>query len=180
MPGFNIGGIGGVGPSNTVEVRRKHRWRFATLGRGVGIGVGSPGPWRPEALLLLQSASRPSFTLEEVEMHHNQEVAYLAGKQTWEPVALMWYDAEQNPDIAGEVYTWINTVVDIASVQVTVPGNYKRQASLEMLDGIGNATETWQMFGTWPTSANWQELDYTSTELQTCEVSMRYDRALRV
>ena len=83
MPGFNInpfgGGYSGVGPSNTVEVRRKHRWVFETLGRGTG-------QFSQAELLILQSASRPSFKFEEPEMHHNQEVARFAGKQDWDPV----------------------------------------------------------------------------------------------
>jgi len=33
-------------------------------------------------------------------MHHNQEVAKFAGKQEWDPVNLVWYDVEQNPDVS--------------------------------------------------------------------------------
>ncbi len=48
-----------------------------------------------------------------------------------------------------------------------------------MIDGSGQTNETWTMNGTWPSALNWQELDYTSTDLMTCEATMRYDRAVR-
>lgn len=128
---------------------------------------------------MLQSASRPSFDLEEPEMHHNQEHAYFAGKQKWEPVTLVWYDIEQDPDISKGVYQWIETVVDLTAVNVAHPSMYKRTAELQVEDGFGNPTDVWIMYGTWPKSCNFQELDYTSTDLLTCEATMRYDRAIR-
>lgn len=175
MPGFNINGSGGQNansPSHTVEVRRKHRWFFETLGRGTGT-------WSQTELLMLQSASRPSFKFDEAEMHHNQEIVRFAGKQSWEPVTLKWYDGEQNPDIARGVYHWLETVVNMASIQVASPTNYKKQATLAVTNGNGNTNERWTMYGTWPQAVNWQELDYSATELLTCEATMRYDRAVR-
>jgi hypothetical protein len=136
VPGFNIGGYGGgysaSGPSNTIEVRRKHRWVFTALGRGTGAFTESE-------LLLLQSASRPSFEFEQPEMHHNQEVARFAGKQDWDPITLVWYDAEQTPDVSRGVYQWIETVVNMYSIAVARPRHYKRQAELQLIDGAGQA-----------------------------------------
>lgn len=176
MPGFNVaplgGGYSGSGPSNTLEIRRKHRWVFQTLGRGAGA-------WSPAELLLLQSVSRPSFKMEEMEMHHNQEKVYLAGKQEWEPVTMKWYDSEQSPDISRGVYHWLETVVNLNSLSVAHPRFYKREAVLEMIDGTGQASERWAMYGTWPSSVKWNELSYSESELLTIEATMRYDRAVR-
>ena len=175
MPGFNINGTGGFnanGPSNTLEIRRKHRWVFETLGRGNST-------FNQTALLLLQSASRPSFKFEEPEMHHNQEVVRFAGKQDWDPVTMVWYDSEQLPDVSREIYHWLETVVNMASLSVAHPRNYKKSASLASLTGSGSVSERWRMYGTWPAQINWQELDMTSTDLLTCETTMRYDRAVR-
>lgn len=175
MPGFNVNPLGGGytpnGPSNLAEPRRKHRWVFETLGRGTGY-------FTETELLLLQSASRPSPKFEAVEMHHNQEVAKFAGKQTWEPINMVWYDVEQNPDVSKGIYQWVETVVNMRSIGVAHPRNYKKTASLALLDGTGQRTQLWTMFGTWPREANLQELNYTSNEILTCEVQMEYDRAV--
>jgi len=178
MPGFNIGGAGGLagGPSNTIEIRRKHRWYFETL---AGAAAGGGMVFQSSELLVLQSASRPSFKFEQPEMHHNQEVIRLAGKQDWDPVTMVWYDCEQQPDISRTIYRWLNTVVNMQGITVATPNTYKINASLITADGFGNVSERWWMQGCWPAEVNWQELDYTSTDLLTCEVTMRFDRAFR-
>jgi len=176
IPGFNIapfgGGFSGQGPSNTLEIRRKHRWVFETLGRGAG-------QFSQTELLVLQSAARPSFKFEEPEMHHNQEVARFAGKQDWEPITLVWYDVEQSPDMSRGLYHWLETVVNMKSIGVAHPRFYKTSASLSMIDGLGQPDETWAIMGCWPSAINWQELDYTATDLMTMEATMRFDRAIR-
>ena len=175
MPGFNIGGTGGdvtgTGPSNTNEVRRKHRWYFATL-----------GDLPSNFLLVLKEAARPQFTFDEVLMEHNQETVYFAGKQHWAEMKLVWYDVEQSPDCSNQIYTWLNTspgVVNLGSANLTVnsPDTYKINGTLSMVDGTGAATETWTMYGCWPKDINWQTLDYGSSDIQQIEVSLRYDRA---
>lgn len=176
MPGFNIqpfgGGFSSQGPSNTLETRRKHRWVFQTLGRGTG-------QFSQAELLVLQSASRPSFQFEQTEMHHNQEVARFAGKQDWDPVSMVWYDVEQDPDVSRGIYHWIETVVNMQSMVVAHPRFYKRQAELTMIDGSGQTTEQWSMMGTWPAECNWQDLDYMASDIMTMECTMRFDRAVR-
>ena len=170
MPGFNIGGTGGLngGPANTTETRRKHRWVFESM-----------EPFDSPSLLLLKEATRPHPIFEEPEMHHNQEKAYFAGKYAWEPIKLVWYDAEQAPDISGEIYGWLNIVIDVPAATVDLPSAYKKQANLQMIAGDGTPTETWQLFGCWPQDVNWNTLDYADTEIQQIEVNMRIDRAVR-
>lgn len=175
MPGFNIVGnesnAGSIQtPSNKTETRRKHRWVFEQIGAGL---------IENSVLVLLKSASRPAYSLEEPAMEHNQETAYFAGKQKWETITLTWYDAEQSPDVSGEIYYWLENVVNLDTVVVSAPSFYKKDAKLYMLDGAGTPSETWTLYGCWPKEVNWGELAYEDTELATIEVVMRYDRAIR-
>jgi len=132
MPGFNIGGGGDV--NNTVETRRKHRWIFSTVGQDATVGR--------DILLLLKTAQRPKFNLEKPELHHDQEVAYFAGKQTWDELSMEFYDAEQQPNSSEAIWNWIaGTVVaqvPAATVgqigardcrQITTPGSHCRNSS---------------------------------------------------
>jgi hypothetical protein len=176
MPGFSVGGIGYQGfggqPANTNEFRRAHRWVWRLLGKG-------QRQFSQPALLLLKSASRPQFKFEQPEVHHNQEVMYLAGKQSYEPVKLEWYDSEQNPDVSAEVYEWLETVVQFNTANVNHPRNYKREAELNMIDGQAQTTEAFRFYGTWPMSVDWKELDMTNIEVLTLSAEMRFDRAIR-
>lgn len=182
MPGFTISGleVGGVGanPPSLSEVRRTHRWVFETLGYLTDRKV----------MLVLKSASRPSFQFDEPSMHHNQEEVFFAGKHKWEPLSLTFYDVEQAPDVSAAIYQWLGSVITIDRVCVRAPGasggigsGYKdKLASLKMVDGCGKATEEWKIYNGWPQSVNWNSLDYTSSDLQLIEVKYRFDRAVRV
>ena len=174
MPGFNVGNSGGAQntPSNTVETRRKHRWVFRYLGKG-------QSQWKTQSLLLLKTTTRPQLKFEPAEMHHDQEVAYFAGKHSWEPCKLEWYDTEQDPDTSSELYEWLATVSNLATANVNVPSSYKRNAELAMTNGEGADTQRWTMYGGWPQSADFSELDYSSAEIATVKAELRYDRATK-
>ena len=166
MPGFNIGG--GNGPSNVVETRRKHRWFFSTL-----------SPLQRNVLILLQKTQRPSFKLDEQAVHHDQEEAWFAGKQHWEPITMSFYDQEQTVDTSKAIWDWLNKVSDIKNATVALPNKYKdNDGKLEMRSGKGVATETWELKGPWPKEVNWNELDYEASDIMRIDVTMRYDRAI--
>lgn len=172
MPGFNIDGGYRNGPNPIAEVRRTYRWVFQSIGHL---------PGSREILLLLRSASRPSVSMEQVEMHHQQERVYYAGKHTFEPITMTWYDVEQDPDVSDAMWRWINVCLDLPGMTVAAPSSYKRNNSeLRMRDGRGNTTESWRLYHGWPANVNWEGLDYTSTDLQVIEVEFRYDRAVRL
>jgi len=172
MPGFVIGGSGANGAAEVPpEVRRRHRWIFRSFGSG--------GP-SDEVLLLLHSATRPTFELAEAVLHHDQEEVYFAGKQTWNEIEMSFYDAEQSPDSSAELWRWVNIVSNINDgVTVDQAGNYKKLGNLEMIDGQGETTETWKLYNCWPRVTNWGELNYDSSDLAEISVTMRYDRAVR-
>lgn len=179
MPGFVINGKGGngidPGVDGTLELRRVHRWVFETL-----------SPLDQKVLLVLKTASRPSVSFQEQEMFHNQERVYVAGQHEWEAITLTWYDVEQNPDVSGAIWDWMNGKggdggpFDIfESMNINPPKTYKKDATLAMVDGHGNASERWKIYHGWPQAVNWQTLDYTTSDLATIEVTYRFDRAVR-
>ena len=48
---------------------------------------------------------------------------------------------------------------------------------LVLYDGCGNPLEMWSFDGLWPQAAEFGQLDMSSAEVVTCDVTMRYDRA---
>ena len=169
MPGFTIQGESpNENKFNKVEIKRKHRWRFT-------VGFLKQTEW-----IYLSKAARPSFQLEEAVMHHDQEEAYFAGKQKWEELTLEFYDV-QDPDISQRVWEWVcENVAITSSATVNIPEDYKEPVEIEVTDGSGTAIEKWKLHGAWPKNTNWNELDYSSSELQTVTITLRYDRAEKV
>lgn len=172
MPGFNIGGTGGGndGANSKVESRRKHRWAFRH------------DRLANREFVYLQAAQRPHVIFEEAVMHHDQEQVYFAGKHHWDPITLTFYDIQGDPDVSQGIYQWIgggDVVADIPQATVNNPETYKANAELEMRDGQGEPSETWTLYNAWPIDVNWNDLDYSNTEIQTIEVQLKYDRAVR-
>ena len=173
MPGFNVCGTGSDQPNSKAEMRRNHRWFFET--------IADEGIFSREVLLVLKSASRPKFTLEEAVMHHDQEQIYYAGKQSWEPIELTWYDKEGpgQEDSSAAILEWVKTVVDFSDATVAPPSAYKKDANLNMTDGAGNTSESWQLCNAWPKDVSWNGLTYDNSDIAEITVSMRFDKALR-
>jgi hypothetical protein len=173
MPGFDIGQINNAHQKfHKAEFRRKHRWRLLDL---------QSGPVTNQDFLQLKSAQRPSFTLSEDEVHHDQEVAYFAGKQTWDPIEISFYDAAGGGagDISARMFQWVSTVSNINAATCAAPSDYKKTLKVQMTSAAGQPDETWILSGCWPAKSNWNELDYSTSEIQLVNITLRFDRAVR-
>ena len=155
-----------------LESKRKHRWIFTVFWEDQGL---------LDTAVYLQSAQRPHAVVEEAVMHHDQEQAYFAGKYHWEPVSLVFYDVGASPgadvNSSDRIYEWFNQVVNVSQATVAPPSIYKKECELAMTDGAGGVAEKWKLRNSWPIDINWNDLDYTNTEIQTIDVSLKYDRA---
>jgi hypothetical protein len=175
MPGFAIGNLDTAeNKDHKAEFRRKHRWRVA---------LGSNDSMEDKDFLYLKSAARPNFKYLEAEVHHDQEKAFFAGKQEWDPIELVFYDAVSGRgvnDISQHIYEWVNDVVDIEQATASTPDFYKKTLDIQMVGADGEIDERWTLFGCWPVSSNWNNLDYTANEIQEVTVSLRFDRAHKV
>lgn len=174
MPGFAINQTDSANSKDHIaEFRRKHRWRFTIL---------EDNTVSPREFLYLAKAARPSFKITPAEVHHDQEVAYFAGKQEWETLPLEFYDAVGGAgveDMSAKVYEWVNNSTNIQAAEVSLPEDYKNTLQLEMTDGEGFADETWILYGAWVMESNWNDLDYSNSDIQLVSCTIRFDRAER-
>jgi len=178
MPGFSIDKASGgkeLTKNNKAEFRRKHRWRLSSDDK-TGL---LKRDW-----LYLSKAQRPSFKFEEAVVHHDQEEAYFAGKNKWDPIELSFYDTVKGDNVKDTseiLYKWIlNGVVGLSEkAHVNLPSAYKLNVTIECTSNVGEPDETWTLFGAWPISSNWNDLDYSSSEIQQITVSLKFDRAKR-
>lgn len=176
MPGFvgpftSADHAGRKTTSATVETKRKHRWIFSVFWDDAINSIG-------KCSVYLQSAQRPHAVVEEATMHHDEEQAYFAGKYHWEPINLVFYDTiASDLDSSAVIWAWFNAVISVPNATVALPSAYKKSCVLNMTNGAGLSIESWKMYNCWPIDVNWNDLDYTNTEIQTIDVSMKMDRA---
>jgi hypothetical protein len=172
MPGFNIGGMGGAQPPNTLEPRRVHRWVFQVIGRG-------SGQFSRLELLVLKSATRPKFKFEEAKMDHNQETATSPASRPGSPSNSPGTTSSRTRTSPGCLCNWIETVVQLQQANVGHPATYKKQAQLAMLTGMGAVNELWTLYGTWPLDVDWKGLITQALRSRLVWSRCAIDRALR-
>lgn len=148
--------------------KRKNRWLFKIEDVSAD-GVSSLPP---------SKAARPSLSFKEIEVQHLNETVYYPGKPEWKPVTLTLYDLKKNS--LNPVFEWLSELYDPRSNSQYGPscnGFKKPQATLELYDGCGTKIETWVFETVWPQAVEFGDLDMSTSELITCDLTLRYDRA---
>lgn len=178
-------GIGKLGLTQGLLFKRKFRWTFAV--DNINGGAKSVPPD------YVKVASRPNVSFEETEINYLHGKMYIPGKATFENITVTYYDvAPVRSDTILHLYDWIGSVYDFLSpdrngvdtranprmsTNADGPGGYAALGTLTMLDGGGLALEAWQLFSCWPQSVNFGDLDYSSNEESTLELTLRYQFA---
>lgn len=167
-------GPGGIeGRGGVLQPKLKYRFRVTTT------NFGPTGP-REQVNLTQQvmNITKPQLTQEEVQIDSYNSRAWVAGKHTWNPVSLVVRD-----DITNSVSKLVGFQLQkqVNHFEQTAPAagqNYKFTMFIESMDG-GNVVvqEQWVLEGCWIVDANYDSLDYTTSEVQMITMSIRFDNA---
>jgi hypothetical protein len=175
-------GIAGIG-NGILHPKHKNRWRalFSGLGGVLGSHAGVPN----DLSLQVITATRPSMSYEEVQLDRYNSRVYVAGKHTFEPCTLTIEDdvtnrashaiqtqLERQQRLIGATGPWLNTEATAFT--------YKFGMTLEMLDGNEAVVESWKYEGCFLQSVDWGDLDYSTGEKMTINLTMRYDHARQI
>lgn len=163
-------GIGRLGGDNVIH-KRKFRWTFS-VERSAAFNVPAS---------FVKMAARPNLAIEETEINFLNAKTYIPGKGTWEQITVTYYDISVGGGGGGgnePLWNWLASVYNFVDrltlTQSSVRRCYGGTGVCTMYDGCGNGLEEWRLFDCWPTSVNFGELDYSSSEEATIEVQLRY------
>lgn len=122
--------------------------------------------------------SRPSFSFKELEAQHITETIYFPGKPEWKPITLYLYDIKREGATENPIFKWLKELYDPQNgTYVPSCDGWKKRGELEMYDGCGNVVERWIFENIWPQQAEFGELDMGVSDIATCDLTIRYDRA---
>lgn len=178
-------GIGLLGDENII-FKRKFRWTFT-----VEDICGTSRV--PENFVKL--AARPNLSIEETEINFLNAKTWIPGKGSWNTITVTYIDvanvaqlstgSSQSGDSSPDnIYKWIASVYDFRGVAAgATPGqlnngsrrrDYSALGVINLYDGCGGVLESWLLNDMWPTEVNFGELDYSSSEELTIELTLRY------
>ena len=157
-------GLGRLGGENIVH-KRKFRWTFEVRRTGGGVPAS-----------FVKMAARPNISIEETEINFLNGKTYLPGKGTWETITVTYYDVGSDDNIP--LWTWLADVYNftdpVGTYQNSKRSCYSGLGVCTMYNGCGEAMERWTLGDAWPQAVNFGELDYSSSEEATIEVTIRY------
>jgi hypothetical protein len=128
--------------------------------------------------------SRPNLSFAEVTIPIYNSTMYLAGKHTWAPMNINVRDDASNT-VSRLVGQQLQKQMDFVEQASAATGqDYKFQTNIEILDGGNGAAapivlETWELYGCFLQTANYNTLNYATNEAVTIALTLRYDNAIQ-
>jgi len=155
----------------------QYRFRVNFLNFGVDAGGG---------LALTKQVvdvTRPNLTFDEITLNVYNSRIYMAGKHTWSEITVNVRD-DASGTVARAVGQQLQKQLDFVEQASAATGqDYKFQTNIEVLDG-GNGTqapivlETWELYGCFLKGANYNQLNYATSDVATIALQIRYDNAI--
>ena len=145
------------------------------------FGVSTP---RSELTKQVMDCTRPNLTFDNITLDVYNSKIYYAGKHTWEPITINLRD-DVNNAVSKLVGEQVQKQFDFFEQASAVSGiDYKFTSRIEMLDGgngasTPNVLETWELYGAYVESVNYNTLAYNTSEAATITLNIRYDNAIQ-
>lgn len=145
------------------------------------FGVSTP---TTELTKQVVDCTRPNLTFEDIELAVYNSKVRLAGRHTWENITVNLRD-----DASGQVQKLVGEQLqkqfDFFEQASAASGiDYKFTTRIEILDGgnganTPNVLETWEVYGCYLQGANYNTLNYATSEPVTVSLTIRYDNAIQ-
>ena len=165
--------------SNQGLLMPKLQYRFRVSLENFGVATPTT-----ELTKQVVDVTRPNVSFEQITVDVYNSRVFLAGKHTWEPITLnLREDVSNNVQkIVGEQ---IQRQFDFFEQSSAASGqDYKFVTKIEILDGGNGANavgvlETFELYGCYVESANYNTLAYSTNDPVTIALSIRYDNAIQ-
>ena len=126
---------------------------------------------------LIKASAKPSMANGEIALDHINTQRYVKGKSVWNSIAVTLYDAIV-PSGAQSVMEWVRLHHESATGRDGYSSFYKKQVYLRQLSPLGEIVEEWILNGAYIMDSNFGSLDWSTEDVVTIEMTLRYDWAL--
>lgn len=173
VAGDNSGGNQGL-----LMPKLQYRFRVNFLNFGVDAGAGL------SLTKQVVDCSRPQVNFPDITIPVYNSTLYLAGKYAWSPMSVNIRD-DAGGTVARAVGQQIQKQLDFVEQASAATGqDYKFQTNIEILDGGNGAStpvvlEAWELYGCFLQNANYNTLNYATSEVVTISLSIRFDNAIQ-
>ena len=126
---------------------------------------------------LIKTANRPQITFEEVQLDHMNVRRWVKGKGVWQQMQITLYDPVV-PSAAQAVMEWVRLSHESVTGRDGYSDFYKKDVNIKVLGPVGDVVEQWTLKGAWIQSANFNDLDFASSDPVEVTCTLRFDYAI--
>ena len=165
--------------SNQGLLMPKLQYRFRVSLENFGVSTPTT-----ELTKQVVDITRPNLSFETTTIDVYNSKVYLAGKHTWEAVTLTLREDVSN-NVQKLVGEQLQKQFDFFEQSAAASGSdYKFVTRIEITDGANganavNVLETFELYGCYIESANYNQLAYGTSDPVTVTLSLRYDYAIQ-
>ena len=145
------------------------------------FGTSSP---TTELTKQVMDVTRPNVTFDQMTVDIYNSRVFLAGKHTWEPITINFREDVSN-NVQKLVGEQLQNQFDFFEQSGAASGSdYNFVTRIEILDGGNGANaasvlDTYELYGCYVENANYNTLNYATSEPVTVTLSIRYDNAIQ-
>jgi hypothetical protein len=156
----------------------QYRFRVNFLNFGVDAGGGL------NLTKQVVDCSRPQVNFPDITIPVYNSTLYLAGKYSWSPMSVNIRD-DAGGTVSRAVGQQVQKQLDFVEQASAATGqDYKFQTNIEILDGGNGANapqvlEAWELYGCFLQNANYNTLNYATSDVVTISLSIRFDNAIQ-
>lgn len=176
---FNMSVAADTSPTNQTLLMPKLQYRFRVLFVNFGLDANGVALTRQ-----VVDCSRPNLSFAKITLPVYNSTVYLAGKHTWNPINVNVRD-DSSGAVSKLVGQQLQKQLDFVEQASAASGqDYKFQTVIDVLDG-GNGTaepvilERWELYGCYLESANYNALNYGTSEDVKIALTIQYDNAIQ-
>jgi hypothetical protein len=165
--------------SNQGMLMPKLQYRFRVAFENFGVSTPTT-----EMTKQVIDCTRPSVTFEDIELAVYNSKVRLAGRHNWENLTITVRDDASAlvQKLVGEQLQKQFDFYEQASASSGI--DYKFALRIEMLDGGNgayspNVLETWEVYGCYLQGANYNTLNYATSDAVTITLTVRFDNAIQ-
>jgi len=156
----------------------KRRHRFTVEFQGVNAAQGGALLW------YAKTATKPGFSINAAEHKYLGHTFYYPGIVTWDPMTVTLVDPV-DPELTATISDIIVASGYAPPTDANALGTISKAKAagalgtviITQLDSDGNPLETWTLWNAFIMSHKQDDLDYTSDELSTTTLELRFDWA---
>ncbi len=126
---------------------------------------------------MVKTMARPQITFETITLEHINVKRYVKGKAAWSPIAITLYDPIV-PSGAQAVMEWIRLSHESVTGRDGYSDMYKKDVTFNVLGPVGDKVEEWTLKGAYISDANFNDMDYASSEAADIALTLTYDYAI--